>query len=113
MGKLIVVTAHADMRIKQRMPGMKSAKRRATLAEAAYNNGVRLENATKSQSVRILKHFKEEYPGRDVVLYADRIFIFQDVWLVTMLPNERQQKKRGKYNRAREQRMNPDWYYAA
>lgn len=113
MGKLIVVTIHADMRIKQRMPGMKSAKRRAALAEAAYNQGVRLENATKAQCVRILKHYKEEYPDRDIVLYADRIFIFQDVWLVTMLPNEHQPKKRGKYNRAREQRIDADWYYAA
>ena len=84
----VYVSAHADKRIKERLPKMKSAKRRRTIAEEAYLYAIKLAESKGAERSYILRCTKEEpeYAGRDMVLYADRVFVFEGTNLVTMLP---------------------------
>lgn len=82
------VTAHANMRIKERLAGMKSPRRRQELAWNAYNNGVRLEDSKGVERAYMLQYKKEtaDYANRELVLYNDRVFVFDGNRVVTMLP---------------------------
>lgn len=97
----LVISAHADERIKERMAGMKSARRRRGIAEAAYVYGLRLEESTGAARAYIqsYKKSKPEYADRVLSLYSDAVFVFEGNCLVTMLPYNSKHKRRLEYNR--------------
>lgn len=113
----VYVSAHADKRIKERLPGMKSAKRRRTIAEEAYIHGVRIADSKGAEHAYIARCTKDnpEYAGRDLVLYADRVFVFDGVRLVTMLPCCDGLRRRIEYNRSKSRHRYPldngDYYW--
>ena len=84
---MVFVSAHADMRMKQRM-GAKSARRRCEIAEEAYARGTRLSNCRAVEREYILSYKKDEpeYEGRELVLFMDMIFVFSEARLITVLP---------------------------
>lgn len=89
----IVVTRHADQRIKERIPGMKSAGRRAALAQAAWDFGVRLGEGNRVQEEYLRERkakalIYEEYKGREGVIYRDHMFIFAGDRLITVFPRD-------------------------
>lgn len=92
----VYVTNHANKRIKERLPKMKSAKRRMAIAEEAFNNGIRFDASKGPERQYIKKCMKDkpEYKGYEYVLYALRIFVFNDGNLITILPCENQIKRR-------------------
>ena len=113
----VYVSAHADKRIKERLPGMKSAKRCRTIAEEAYIYGVRIAASKGAEHAYIARCTKEnpEYAGRDLVLYADRVFVFDGVRLVTMLPCCEGLRRRIECSRSKSRRRYPldngDYYW--
>lgn len=103
----LVISAHADERIKERMAGMKSARRRRGLAEAAYLYGLRLEESTGAERAYIqsCKKSKPEYADRVLSLYSDAVFVFDGNCLVTMLPYKPKHKRRLEHNRFKRKKM--------
>jgi|GEM_PF-4458180 len=82
----IVVTKHANERMKERM-NIKNQKSQYACAEAAYLTGIRKNNCARAIDERLLsEREKEIYVGRDNVIYRDRVFVFAGHNLVTVLP---------------------------
>lgn len=97
----LIITDHAALRLKERA-GIKNAKRRESFAEAAYMEGIRIDNCDRLSAKEILAHSKNEY--REVVVYHDQLFIFEDNVLITVLPVNKEYKRimeerRAKFNR--------------
>ena len=67
---------------------MKSAKRRMIIAKKAYGQGIRLKNCNELERAYIMMSANDgtKYAGRDLALYADRVFVFDGCKLITMLP---------------------------
>ena len=84
----MLVCFYTDERIKESLAGMKSPRRRQELAWNAYNNGVRLQDSKGVERAYMLQYKKEtaEYANRELVLYNDRVFVFDGNRVVTMLP---------------------------
>lgn len=106
------VTKHANKRMKERIPKMKSRQRRLDTAQRAYLQGIRFANATGSQQARILR-YQGEYPIKDIVLYIGMVFIFDGGNLVTVLYDKGLPIQNKGYNRAREHRNAYKESYAA
>ncbi len=102
----IFITEHAKKRMKERLPGMKSDRRRQRMAQVAYHEGTSLSDADGAAE-RYLKCYKKEevaYADRTLILYADAVFVFDDERLVTVLPynpafQKRLERNRSKHNR--------------
>lgn len=103
----LIVSAHADERIKERMSGMKSARRRRGLAEAAYVYGVHIDECAGAERAYIqsCKKSKPEYADRVLSLYGDAVFVFDGNCLVTMLPYKPKHKRRLEHNRFKRKKM--------
>lgn len=110
MGNLRV-SYHADERIKERLPGMKSARRRKALAEEVIRCGVRLEDSCGVERAYLLSCKKEapEFAGRDLILYADRVFVLEGNCLVTALPCNPLYRRRLEQNRRKKNRRVRDF----
>ncbi|MDE5601065.1 MAG: hypothetical protein K2J16_01045 [Clostridia bacterium] len=97
----VTITAHADLRIKQRL-GIKSKQRREIWANNAYNMGKR-ENECAGIERKALQELKLN-PTQDgtleKVLYQDRICIFCDSTLVTVYPKNNATAKIMEHRRA-------------
>ena len=67
----IIITKHAERRIKERVPGMKSESKRAAFVADAMAHGVR-QAESRGAGAAYLRHRKEiaaeceEYAGRDI-----------------------------------------------
>ena len=91
---MIAITKHADKRIKERVPGMKSAEKRMAFAECAWRLGVHRGEAGAAADAYLGRReeaaeaFADEYAGRDVVLYRDFLFVFEEALLITVLPRD-------------------------
>lgn len=105
MGNLRI-SYHADERIKERLPGMKSAKRRKEFAEEVIRCGVRLGDSRGVERAYLLSCKKEapEFAGRDLILYADRVFVLEGNCLVTALPCNPLYRRRLEQNRRKKNR---------
>lgn len=110
----IIITKHAERRIKERVPGMKSESKRAAFVADAMARGVR-QAESRGAGAAYLRHRKEiaaeceEYAGRDMVLYRDYIFVLEGGTLITVLPRSldygrRMERERAKRRRVREKR---------
>ena len=106
------ITKHANKRMKERIPRMKSRKRRMDTAQRAYLQGIRFTNATGSQRARILR-YQGEHPIKDIVLYIGMAFIFDGGNLITVLYDEGLPVRNKGYNRAKERRDTYKESYAA
>lgn len=81
----ITISDHANQRIKERI-GIKSQRAKQEYVARAYYEGLR-ENECDGLSLKfILSRKKEGYENRDLVLYRDQLFVFEDERLVTVLP---------------------------
>lgn len=100
------ISYHADERIKERLPGMKSAKRRKEFAEEVIRCGVRLGDSRGVERAYLLSCKKEapEFAGRDLILYADRVFVLEGNCLVTALPCNPLYRRRLEQNRRKKNR---------
>lgn len=91
---MIAITKHADKRIKERVLGMKSAEKRMAFAECAWRLGVHRGEAGAAADAYLGRReeaaeaFADEYAGRDVVLYRDFLFVFEEALLITVLPRD-------------------------
>lgn len=112
----IIITKHAERRIKERVPGMKSESKRAAFVADAMARGVR-QAESRGAGAAYLRHRKEiaaeceEYAGRDMVLYREYIFVLEGGTLITVLPRSadygrRMERERAKHRRVREKRAN-------
>lgn len=110
----IIITKHAERRIKERVPGMKSESKRAAFVADAMARGVR-QAESRGAGAAYLRHRKEiaaeceEYAGRDMVLYREYIFVLEGGTLITVLPRSsdygrRMERERAKRRRVREKR---------
>ncbi len=112
----IIITKHAERRIKERVPGMKSESKRAAFVENAVVYGIRLEGSSGAGAA-YLRHKQAlsaeyaEYAGRDLLLYREYIFVMEVGTLITVLPRSldygrRMERERAKHRRVREKRAN-------
>ena len=111
----IVISRHADKRIKERIPGMKSAEKRAELVGKAWTEGIRLGEGNRAEEAYLLDRAASElvyreYAGREGVIYRDFMFIFEGDHLVTVFPRKsefakREERIRAKQRRAESKRM--------
>lgn len=110
----IIITKHAERRIKERVPGMKSESKRAAFVENAVVYGIRLEGSSGAGAA-YLRHKQAlsaeyaEYAGRDLLLYREYIFVMEVGTLITVLPRSldygrRMERERAKRRRVREKR---------
>lgn len=99
----VEMSFHAAVRMKERL-GIKSESKRQKLADAAYERGVRLKDSMGAERAYILKHTKEKNDNREMVLFADRIFVFAGITLVTVLPREEKYGRRLEATRAKRHR---------
>lgn len=97
------ITRHAHKRIKERIPGMKSARRRVETVIKAFTEGVRYCNGTGSQRARLRRYFQAhpEDSEEDIVLYGGMIYVFQGANLVTVLFDVPKSAQKKKYARAK------------
>ena len=100
----LLLTKHAQQRMKERV-GIKSVERMYQMAARAFEKGISPDN---TDCQMILKSFekvdREKYPGRDLRMYNDQIYVFCNNWLLTVLPvdnvlRKRMEKKRCKINK--------------
>ena len=98
------ITKHANRRMKERISGMKSLRRRLGTAVKAYQMGVRYANGTGSQRARILRYYSKNDPSgdKDIALYRDMVYIFSNGNLITVLCDEKHSVHNKGYNRAKE-----------
>ena len=112
----IIITKHAERRIKERVPGMKSESKRAAFVENAVVYGIRLEGSSGAGAA-YLRHKQAlsaeyaEYAGRDLLLYREYIFVMEAGTLITVLPRScdygrRMERERAKHRRVREKHAN-------
>ena len=107
---MIAITKHADKRIKERVPGMKSAEKRMAFAECAWRLGVHRGEAGAAADAYLGRReeaaeaFADEYAGRDVVLYRDFLFVFEEALLITVLPRDEAYCRRLERERAKQRR---------
>lgn len=87
----IVVTNHANKRIKQRV-GIKGFAAQVAYVEKAYEHGLRKEDCTCA-SLRLLEGREEFSNDRELVLFRDQIFVFDGLTLVTVLPIDQDYQK--------------------
>lgn len=105
----IVVTEHAHQRMKERIPGMKSAARREELARKAWELGVRIGKGNSVQNACLIERKAKEriypeYAGREGVLYHDIMFIFAGASLVTVYQIKPEAAKKCERIRAKQRR---------
>ncbi len=98
------ITRHANKRMKERISGMKSSKRRFGAAQEAYQKGVRYANGTGAQRARILRYYSKNDPNsdRDIALYQGMAYIFSEGILITVLHDDKRPVHNKGYNRAKE-----------
>ena len=105
---MIAITKHADKRIKERVPRMKSAEKRMAFAECAWRLGVHRGEAGAAADAYLGRReeaaeaFADEYAGRDVVLYRDFLFVFEEALgaRARKTAPRREQARRGSEKRA-------------
>lgn len=81
----ILISDHANERIKERV-GLKSQHAKEAYVMRAYYEGLREKDCTGVSLKFIQRRKKGEYGNRELVLYRDQIFVFQNYALVTVLP---------------------------
>lgn len=86
------ITAHAQMRMKERL-GIKNLDKMIRMAALAVERGIRVEDARESIAKRMISH--ETYDLTKVVLYNGTYFIFTDNLdtLVTVYPAGKKEVK--------------------
>lgn len=84
---MITIIDHSSERIKERV-GIKSAKHRQILAEAAYAVGQRIYETEGISRLLMENRLRPQWPTRELVLYRDQIYVFQDEVLITVLPKD-------------------------
>ena len=102
----ISISKHANERMKERLPGMKSAARRYETACKAFFCGARQDSCRGAEAAYLASCIKQEpeYFCRDLLLYMDRIFVFEGNTLVTVLPCDEKFGRRLQKNRAKSHR---------
>lgn len=90
---------------------MKSARRRKALAEDVIRCGVRLEDSRGAERAYLLSCKKSdvEFAGRELILYADRVFVIEGNCLVTALPCNPLYRRRLEQNRSKKKRRVRDF----
>ena len=81
----IIITHHANERIKERV-GLKSQHAKEAYVMKAYYEGLREEDCSGVSLKLIQRRKGDEFTNRDLVLYRDQIFVFDGHALVTVLP---------------------------
>lgn len=87
----IAICTHANKRIKQRV-GIKGFAAQVDYVEKAYAFGLRKQDCACA-SLRLLEGREEFSKGRELVLFRDQIFVFEDMTLVTVLPIDKDYQK--------------------
>ncbi len=75
--KTIVVTKHAQDRIKERLGLNKNAA--ARIAQKAYRNGVRHAD-TNGRLYRYICNATNTYKGTNIRIYGETVFVFKKNW---------------------------------
>lgn len=88
----ITICDHANKRIKQRV-GIKGFAAQLNYVEKAYKCGLRKEECNCPASVRLLQAREGVAQNRELVLYRDQVFVFEDSTLVTVLPIDHDYQK--------------------
>lgn len=81
----LIITHHANERIKERV-GLKSQRAKEAYVMKAYYEGLREKDCSGASLKLIQRSKKEKYTARELVLYRDQIFVFDGYSLVTVLP---------------------------
>lgn len=81
----IIITNHANERIKERV-GIKSQRAKEAYVMKAYYEGLREKDCSGASLKLIQRRKRDEFTDRDLVLYRDQIFVFDGHSLVTVLP---------------------------
>lgn len=81
----IIITNHANERIKERV-GLKSQHAKEAYVMKAYYEGLREKDCSGASLKLIQRRKRDEFTDRDLVLYRDQIFVFDGHSLVTVLP---------------------------
>ena len=81
----VIITHHAGVRMKERM-NVKRKERMQRIAEQAFAKG-KAVNELKGIELRFLQQcLKEGIENRTLKIFQDRVFIFEQKCLITMLP---------------------------
>ena len=87
---IVTITKHAVERIKQRI-GIKNSRGQVVIAENAFLRGIGYDDAVGAERKYIESRIKDEpkYEDREIKLYRDTLFVFQENLLITVLPPDR------------------------
>ncbi len=101
----IYISNHASARLKERV-GIKGAKEKENYVRKAYFEGKREDDCTGISLKHIKKHKKAEFEARELVLYQDQIFVFEDQGLITVLSIDKKYAKNMNKNRCKQKKHN-------
>lgn len=87
----LIVTDHANARIKERMGLSKSAAGR--IAKIAWEKGLKHSDCTGKLEVLLTAIFMKHKTANNLRVYAQKVFVFADGKLITVLPLHAQFRK--------------------